>query len=78
MSQRSKSVDKTFLINLQVKVSLNSFSNHDGFKEGQIEKAIEEFEDVISNELYYKIENEYSQHEFLQSVDFVDFEVERS
>jgi hypothetical protein len=41
MSQRSKSVDETMLINLQVKVNLESFSNHDGFKDGQIEKAIE-------------------------------------
>jgi peptide subunit release factor RF-3 len=78
MSQRSKSVDETMLVNLQVKVNLESFSNHDGFKEGQLEKAIEEFKDEISNQLYYKLENTYYQQEFLQSVDIVQFEVVRN
>lgn len=78
MSQRSRSVDETILINLQVKVSLESFSNHDGFKDGQIQKAIEEFKDEITNELYYKLENTYYQQEFLQTVDYVQFEVVRN
>jgi len=78
MSQRSKSVDETIIVNLQLKVKLEQFSNHDGFKEGQIEKAIEEFKDEISNQLYYKIVNQYYQQEFLQTVDFVQFEVERN
>ncbi len=78
MSQRSHSVDETILINLQVKVSLESFSNHDGFKDGQIERAVEEFKDEISNQLYYKLENTYYQQEFLQSVDFVQFDVVRN
>jgi|688.fasta_scaffold529017_4 peptide subunit release factor RF-3 len=78
MSQRSKSVDETMLVNLQVKVNLESFSNHDGFKEGQLERAIEEFKDEISNQLYYKLENTYYQQEFLQSVDIVQFEVVRN
>ena len=78
MSQRSKSVDETILINLQVKVNLESFSNHDGFKDDQIEKSIEEFKEEISNELYCKLENTYYQQEFLQSVDFVQFRVVRN
>lgn len=78
MSQRNHSVDETILINLQVKVSLEEFSNHNGFKDGQIEKAIEEFKDEITNELYYKLENTYYQQEFLQTVDYVQFEVTRN
>lgn len=78
MSQRSQTVDETILINLQVKVSLKSFSNHDGFKNGQIEKAIEEFKDEISNVLCYNLEDEYFLQEFLLTVDYVQFEVERS
>ena len=78
MSQRSQSVDETILINLQVKVSLELFSNHDGFKNGQIQKAIDEFKDEITNELYYKLENTYYQQEFLQTVDYVQFEVVRN
>jgi hypothetical protein len=78
MSQRSISVDETMLINLQVKVNLESFSNHDGFKDGQIEKAIEEFKEQIVGELYYRLENTYYQQEFLQSVDFAQFEVVRN
>lgn len=78
MSQRSQSVDETILINLQVKVILESFSNHDGFRDCQIKKAIDEFKDEITNELYYKLENTYYQQEFLQNVDYVQFEVVRN
>jgi hypothetical protein len=66
------------LINLQVKVNLEAFANHDGFKDGQIEKAIEEFKEEIVGELYYRLEKTYYQQEFLQSVDFVQFKVVRN
>ena len=33
MSQRIKNVDEEMLINLQVNVSIKSFSNHNGFME---------------------------------------------
>ena len=39
MSQRTKNVDESMLINLQVNVTLKSFSNHNGFNDKQIEQA---------------------------------------
>jgi hypothetical protein len=56
MSQRSKSVDETMLVNLQVKVNLESFSNHDGFKEGQLERAIEEFSVCVRQRIQGRVE----------------------
>ena len=35
MSQITKNVDEDMLINLQVKVTLKSFSNHNGFNDKQ-------------------------------------------
>lgn len=78
MSQRIHNVDESITINLQVVVKINSFSNHEGFKGNQIQNAIEEFKDEISGELYHKLTNDYSQQEFLQSVDFVNFTVEKA
>ena len=76
MSQRRKNVEESMIINLQLKVTLNSFSNHDGFKEGQIEKATEEFKEEIAKELTNKLADEYQMQEFLYSVDFVNYEVD--
>ena len=76
MSQRSKNVNQEIIIELKFKVTINSFSNHNGFKEGQIEQAIEEFKENIQKELEYKINGEYQQQEFLQSVDFVSYEAD--
>lgn len=76
MSQRTKNVNEDLLVNLQVKVTLNSFSNHDGFKEGQIEQAKEEFKDEIMKHLTNKLADEYQMEEFLYSVDFVNYEVD--
>ena len=76
MSQRSKNVDKEIIVELKFKVTINSFSNHNGFKEGQIEQAIDEFKEQIKKELEYKINGEYQQQEFLQSVDFVSYEAD--
>lgn len=78
MSQRIHNVDESITINLQVVVKINSFSNHEGFKGNQIQNAIEEFNDEISGELYHKLTNDYYQQEFLQSVDFVNFTVEKA
>ena len=75
MSQRTKQVDKEFIIELKVKVTLNSFSNHNGFSQNQIDNAIEEFEETIKKQLEYKLNGEYYQQEFLNSVDFVQYEV---
>lgn len=76
MSQRSKNVNQEIIIELKFKVTINSFSNHNGFKEGQIEQAIEEFKENIQKELEYKVNGEYQQQEFLQSVDFVSYEAD--
>ena len=76
MSQRTKNIDKEITIDLSFKVILKSFSNHDGFSEKQIENAIEEFKEKIQKELEYKINGEYYQQEFLQSVDFVSYEAD--
>lgn len=76
MSQRSKNVNEEIIVELKFKVTINSFSNHNGFKDGQIEQAIEEFKEQIKKELEYKINGEYQQQEFLQSVDFVSYEAD--
>ena len=76
MSQRAQNVEEKIIIDLQFKVTLKSFSNHDGFKPGQIEKAIEEFKENIKKELEYKVNGEYYQQEFLQSVDYVSYEAD--
>ncbi len=73
MSQRTKNIDKEITIDLSFKVILKSFSNHDGFKEGQIEQAIQEFKENIQKELECKVNGEYSQQEFLQTVDYVSY-----
>ena len=76
MSQRNKSVNEEMIVELKFKVTIKSFSNHNGFKEGQIEQAIEEFKEKIQKELEYKVNGGYSQQEFLESVDLVYYEVD--
>lgn len=76
MSQRTKNVDEEMLINLQVNVTLKSFSNHNGFNDKQIEQAKEEFKDEIMKHLTNKLSDEYQMEEFLYSVDFVNYEVD--
>lgn len=76
MSQRSKNVNEEVVVELKFKVTINSFSNHNGFKEGQIEQAIEEFKEQIKKELESKVNGEYQQQEFLQLVDFVSYEAD--
>ena len=76
MSQRTKNVDEEIPINLQVNVTLKSFSNHNGFNDKQIEQAKEEFKDEIMKHLTNKLSDEYQMEEFLYSVDFVNYEVD--
>jgi len=76
MSQRSKNVNEEIIVELKFKATINSFSNHNGFKEGQIEQAIQEFKEQIKKELEYKVNGEYQQQEFLQTVDFVSYEAD--
>ena len=76
MSQRNKSVNEEIIVELKFKVTIKSFSNHNGFSEKQIENAIQEFKENIQKELEYKVNGEYSQQEFLESVDLVYYEVD--
>jgi NADPH-dependent 7-cyano-7-deazaguanine reductase QueF len=73
MSQRTQYVNEEIIVELKFKVTINSFSNHNGFKEGQIEQAIQEFKENIQKELECKVNGEYSQQEFLQTVDYVSY-----
>lgn len=76
MSQRSKDINEEIIVELKFKITINSFSNHNGFKCGQIEQAIEEFKEQIKKELEYKVNGEYELQEFLQTVDFVNYEAD--
>ncbi len=76
MSQRSKNINEEIIIELKFKVTINSFSNHNGFKDNQIQKAIDEFKENIQKELEHKINGKYYQQEFIQTVDFVSYEVD--
>ena len=76
MSQRIKYEEEEIFVNVQVKVKLKSFSNHDGSTDAQIDQAKEEFKDEIEKHLMDKLADEYTMEEFLYSVDFVDYEVE--
>ncbi len=76
MSQRILYLEQEFKVDLTLKITINSFSNHDGFSEKQIENAIEEFKEKIQKEIEYKVNGEYYQEEFLNSVDFVNYEID--
>ena len=76
MSQKTHYLEKEIIIDLSFKVTLKSFSNHNGFSEKQIENAIEEFKEKIQKQIEYKSNGEYYQEEFLNSVDFVNYEVD--
>lgn len=75
MSQKIKYIKEEIEIDLKLKITINSFSNHNGFKENQIENAIQEFKENIQKELKYNINGEYSQQGFLETVDFVNYEI---
>ena len=76
MSQRTHHLEKEITIDLRFKVTIKSFSNHNGFSENQIENAIEEFKEKIQKQIEDKINGKYYQEEFLNSVDFVNYEIE--
>ena len=76
MSQRIHNLEKEITIDLSFKVTIKSFSNHNGFSEKQIENAIEEFKEKIQKQIEYKVNGEYYQEEFLNSVDLVNYEVD--
>lgn len=76
MSQRSSDTfDIDFPLTLKLVVNDVKFSNHEGFKGDQIDRAIEEFKEKIESYLIDRVEREFYSIEFLNSVDFVNFEV---
>lgn len=76
MSQRSSDkFDINLPVTLNLVVSDLQFSNHDGFKGKQLDNAIEEFKEKIKSYLIDRVEREFYSLEFLDSVDFVNFEV---
>jgi hypothetical protein len=76
MSQRTVRVDDEITVDLSFRVNIRSFSNHEGFYEGQVAGAIDEFTAKIRDELESKVCGEYQQQEFLDAVDFVTYEVD--
>ena len=76
MAQRTKDVNEEIVINLPLKVTLKSFSNHNGFTQFQVQQAIAEFKHKIQAALAYElVKKDFQQEELLTSVDFVNFEV---
>lgn len=75
MSQKIEYIKEEIEIDLKLQITINSFSNHNGFKEGQVKKAIQEFKENIQKEIEYKVNGEYQQQEFLETVDFVNYEI---
>ena len=75
MSQKIKHIKEEITIDLSFKVTIKSFSNHNGFSENQIENAIEEFKKKIKKQIEYKINGEYYQEDFLWLADFVNYEI---
>ena len=75
MSQKIEYIKEEIEIDLKLQITINSFSNHNGFKEGQVKKAIHEFKENIQKEIEYKVNGEYQQQEFLETVDFVNYEI---
>ena len=76
MSQRTAFVNEEFIVDLKLKVSIKSFSNHNDFSATQIENAISEFKSEIKNEIGYIIDGEHLQQDFIQTVDYVTYEIE--
>lgn len=74
MGLRTKVINQEVIVDLKLKVNIESFSNHNGFNEGQVEMAIEEFKESINEMLKNKLCKNYQMEE-LQTVDFVNFSV---
>lgn len=76
MSQRnSGEINKVIEVTLKLKVTLNSFSTHDGFTgSAHVDAAVCEFESNIKNELEKQITGDFNS-EFLFLADFVDYTV---
>jgi len=75
MSQRKERIEKVTSISIKIDINLKSFSNHDGFINGQIERAKKEFEEKIKQHLIGKLADDYNMEDFLSSVDYVNYEV---
>ncbi len=75
MSQRTQNVNESINVDLKLKVIIKQFSNHNGFGNGQVDRAIDEFKEEIQKHLINMITEDYQMSEMLYSTDFVDFEV---
>ena len=75
MSLRSKLITQELPVTLELIVTLKSFTTHDGFREGQLQRAIEEFKEKIEEEILSKIVDNFQQQQFLFSSDFVEYEI---
>lgn len=75
MSQRIQYLNDEVIVELKLIVNINSISNHNGFSNGQLKKAVDEFRDEIKKELQHNICGSFQQREFLQSADFVSYTV---
>ena len=75
MSQRTEIINEEIVIELKLKVTIDSFSNHNGFKANQIQDAIDEFKDKIQKITEYGLFGQYEQQEILETVDFVKYTI---
>lgn len=78
MSLKTKDINQEMNITLNLKVTIDSFLNHNGFTDKQIENAIEEFKEEIQKEIEHNLCGQYEVQEFLQTVDFVNYTIEVS
>lgn len=75
MSQRVKNINEEVSVVIKLDVSVERLSNHNGFKDGQVDKAVEEFKELIVEEIKSKVKGLHQSEEFLSTVDFVTYMV---
>ncbi len=75
MAQRYIDINEEINITLKLKVNLTKLSDYKHFGEEQKQNAIDEFKTNIGLHLKNKLIDNVSQDDFLQSIDFVNYEV---
>ena len=75
MSQKRIKINEEIVLTMPLTIKIEEFSNHNGFTQKQIENAVEEFKQNILDEIENKICKDYYLEEFLQTVDFVNYEI---
>ena len=77
MSIRRQNIETDSIIfNIRLKAKLTSVLNRNGVSEVQIKNVIEEFKEKIEDGVCNEIVREYRCAEFLESVDFIDYNIE--